>query len=261
MQSQLQEAVNAIKSGNTDRAKQLLADVLKHNPQDENAWLWMTRCLTSNDEKRYCFERVLKINPQNQHAVEGIRRLNNPVSATPQPKATQQQSGSQRKPKQSNLLFGILALLGLLWFACIFAAVTWMFPDSTASNVPSQQNNPIPTAVRRPNYRQMLEDNGFVYYQNDAEGDPIYVSPCGCVVTVKPDYLGFAAYVTDDDCPIEDMGRIISIMYPPEVLDFIVANMDVVSKDTIAQGTAAEHEIVMDFDRVDYKLVIIIRDR
>lgn len=262
MQSNLQEAVNAIKSGNTEQAKRLLADILRQNPQDENAWLWMTRCLTSNDEKRYCFERVLKINPQNQHAIEGIRRLNNPISTTPQPKATQQQSAHQPKPKKSSLLVGVLVVFGILGFACFCAAAMWMFPDSTASNVQSQQNNPAPTAVRRPNYRQMLEANGFVYYANDDEGNPIYVSPCGCVAIVAQDHVGFAAkYYPDNQCPIEDMGAIIRIMYPSEVMDFIASNMnEVIVKDTTVHGTAAGYRINIDFDPYDPKLIMTIED-
>lgn len=259
MQSQLQEAVNAIKSGNTDRAKQLLADVLKHNPQDENAWLWMTKCVTSNDEKRYCFERVLKINPQNQHAIEGIRRLNNPVPPTPLPRATQQQSVSPPQRKKSNSWLFILMTLGFVGFIC-FCCGFYLLGSPVSS--PTKTVSNVPTKKTRPDYKRILEANGFVYRMNAENGDPIYVSPCGCVVTVNPDYVGFAAkYYPDNQCPIEDMGAIIRIMYPPEVIDFIVSNMNaVISEDTTVHGTAAGYRINIDFDPYDPKLIITIED-
>jgi hypothetical protein len=97
---------------------------------------------------------------------------------------------------------------------------------------------------------------------NDENGDPIYVSPCGCVVTVKQNYVGFAAkYYPDNQCPIVDMGTIIRIMYPSDVIDFIVSNMnEVIVKDTTVHGTAAGYRINIDFDPYDPKLIMTIED-
>lgn len=78
MVSLLQQAVAYIRAGDIEKGRQLLIEVLKQNPRDEDAWLWMTTCVTEPDRKRYCFNRVLKINPQNQHAITGLRRLDNP---------------------------------------------------------------------------------------------------------------------------------------------------------------------------------------
>ena len=69
---QLQQAITAIKSGNKETGKQLLIEVLKVNPRNENAWLWMTKVVSSNDERIRCLQNVLKINPDNEIAQRGL---------------------------------------------------------------------------------------------------------------------------------------------------------------------------------------------
>jgi hypothetical protein len=64
----------------------------------------MTLCVTEVEQKRYCFQKVLKINPQNQHAIAGLARLNNPVVPLTQPQVIQQPI------KKEILRFSMLAL-------------------------------------------------------------------------------------------------------------------------------------------------------
>lgn len=138
MSTPLEEAVACIKAGNTEKGKQLLADVLKQNPRDENAWLWMTRCVTSTEQKRDCFNRVLKINPQNQYAIEGLRRLNNPVSPKTQSKPKVNQQPVEKKRLGA---FGIIVIIGL-GFAFIFFCLCPL----ASMVVPGSNNTPAPTA-------------------------------------------------------------------------------------------------------------------
>ncbi len=93
MATLLEQAVAYIKAGDTEKAKPLLVEVIKQNPRDENAWLWMSRCVSNVEQKKDCFERVLVINPQNLYAIEGLNRLNNsvPNNSVPKVKVNQQQ--------------------------------------------------------------------------------------------------------------------------------------------------------------------------
>lgn len=90
MPTMLEQAVAHIRMGEIDKARSLLIDVLKQNPRDEDAWLWMSRCVTETEQKRYCFEKVLKLNPQNQQAIRSLSRLDKPVSPPTQSKVSQQ---------------------------------------------------------------------------------------------------------------------------------------------------------------------------
>jgi hypothetical protein len=87
----LEQAVAHIRAGEVEKARPLLIEVLKQNPRDENAWLWMSRCVTEIEQKRYCFEKVLKLNPQNQYAIRSLSYLNRPVSPAAQPKVSQEE--------------------------------------------------------------------------------------------------------------------------------------------------------------------------
>lgn len=71
----LQEAIAAIKAGDKTTGKQLLTELIKANPQNENAWLWMTNVVTSDAERTKCLERVLQINPNNEAAKKALATI------------------------------------------------------------------------------------------------------------------------------------------------------------------------------------------
>jgi hypothetical protein len=90
MLTPLEQAVTLIRAGKIAEARAILIEVLKQNPRNDYAWLCMTLCVAEVEQKRYCFQKVLKINPQNQHAIAGLARLNNPIVPLTQPQVIQQ---------------------------------------------------------------------------------------------------------------------------------------------------------------------------
>lgn len=71
----MREAIQAAQSGNKNWARECLGRVLKADPRNEEAWLWLSAVLDTVAEKRYCLERVLAINPANAQAQAGLRYL------------------------------------------------------------------------------------------------------------------------------------------------------------------------------------------
>ncbi len=71
----MREAIQAVRSGNKTWARECLGRVLKADPYNEEAWLWLSAVLDTVAEKRYCLERVLAINPANAQAQDGLRYL------------------------------------------------------------------------------------------------------------------------------------------------------------------------------------------
>jgi hypothetical protein len=71
----LQEAIQAIKSGDKAQGRSLLLQILKTNPQHENAWLWLAAAVEEPQQKRDCLQKVLAINPNNQTAKAGLKQL------------------------------------------------------------------------------------------------------------------------------------------------------------------------------------------
>lgn len=81
----LDDAVQLIKSGNPQAAVPILKRILLANPKDENAWLWLYACVSSVEEKKYCLQKALEINPGNPPARKALEKLN--ASTTFQPPA------------------------------------------------------------------------------------------------------------------------------------------------------------------------------
>jgi hypothetical protein len=264
MTTTLDQAVILIKAGNIEEARPLLIEYLKQNPGDENAWLWMSRCVTEAEQKRYCFEKVLKINPQNPHAIKGLERLNNPAPSTAPPKPVQQPV-SQAKPKKNNSLVFILVGISLLGLCLIFVCgiALLFFPNQIKLSNLSQPTNSPPTQKARTDYVSLLLANGFRYTTDDGDGNPIYVSSCGLLVTVKPGYTGFVSQYNpeNDNCAAKDMGRIISIMYPSEVFNFVFTNMSSLKRyDEMITGTAVGYKISVALTEYGKTYAVIISD-
>lgn len=71
----LEEAIAAIKAGDVDTGRELLANVLQVDYDNEKAWLWLSSVVESKERRRQCLERVLEINPNNQAAKRGLAKL------------------------------------------------------------------------------------------------------------------------------------------------------------------------------------------
>ena len=71
----LRRAIAAIKAGDKVGGQRLLAEVIRNDPRNEAAWLWLSAALDSDEQRRICLERVLSINPGNQAAQQGLARL------------------------------------------------------------------------------------------------------------------------------------------------------------------------------------------
>jgi hypothetical protein len=81
----LQEAINAIQDGDLTGGKTLLAKLLQQEPSNEAAWIWMSGTVEDIDQRRYCLEKVLEINPANATAKAGLARLGFELPTTTPP--------------------------------------------------------------------------------------------------------------------------------------------------------------------------------
>ncbi|GIK38205.1 MAG: hypothetical protein BroJett011_20380 [Chloroflexota bacterium] len=84
----IQQAIAAIKAGDKITGKQLLIEIIKADPRNENAWLWMTNVTGSDTERATCLENVLKINPNNEDAKKALATIQQRQASQPigQPK-------------------------------------------------------------------------------------------------------------------------------------------------------------------------------
>lgn len=84
-EEELKQAILLIRAGDTKGGGQILHDILMANRDLELAWLWLSACVETDDDKRYCLGEVLRINPNNISARKGIERLGPETAVPPQP--------------------------------------------------------------------------------------------------------------------------------------------------------------------------------
>lgn len=71
----IQEAVEKIKSGKKDEGRRILVQILRSDPKNEWAWLWLAVAVEDPDKREECLERVLRINPNNQQAAKMMDKI------------------------------------------------------------------------------------------------------------------------------------------------------------------------------------------
>jgi len=71
----LEQAARAVISGNKSQAQVILAELLRREPKNEEAWLYLAELVEKKEYAIDCLERVLRINPSNKTAREKLLRL------------------------------------------------------------------------------------------------------------------------------------------------------------------------------------------
>jgi tetratricopeptide (TPR) repeat protein len=74
-QAWLREGIAAVKSGESEKARGLLLRVIETDERNEQAWLWLSGVVETDEERRICLENVLAINPGSASAQTGLARL------------------------------------------------------------------------------------------------------------------------------------------------------------------------------------------
>jgi hypothetical protein len=72
---QVRKGIAAARSGRSDEARRLLQTVVRADPDNEMAWLWLSGLMPTDHQKRDCLEHVLRANPRNGYARAGLVRL------------------------------------------------------------------------------------------------------------------------------------------------------------------------------------------
>jgi len=127
----LRQAITAIKSGDKALGKQLLVQVLEQDSRNEHAWLWLSQCVTSHEQKLDCIKRVLDINPSNATAQKELARLQTLSQIKAQPVLAKP---PQKKAKSTNSFLWILVGVIAIGCICIFAlGVLWNSGSSNSS--------------------------------------------------------------------------------------------------------------------------------
>ena len=64
----LKQGIAAARAGRKEEARRTLARAIKLDGRNEQAWLWLSGVVETDEQRRVCLEKVLAINPENAHA-------------------------------------------------------------------------------------------------------------------------------------------------------------------------------------------------
>jgi thioredoxin-like negative regulator of GroEL len=82
-QALLQQAKDAVRAGRKAEAQELLRQVLQANPRSEQAWLVLAAAMNTAQQRSYCLQRALAVNPSNQQVQQELARLQQRVPTPP----------------------------------------------------------------------------------------------------------------------------------------------------------------------------------
>jgi hypothetical protein len=102
----LQQGIAALRAGSKAQARQLLARAIQEDPQNEQAWLWLSGAVESDEERLECLNRTLAIDPNNEMAQRGLAALRQKQPSRPSapaPSQTARQTMSDPVAPQSGL--------------------------------------------------------------------------------------------------------------------------------------------------------------
>ena len=89
-QAQFEKAINAIRKGDPEEGRSILIALLKSNPRNELAWLWLARSLPDDKQRIAALEQCIKVNPESETARRTLEQLKTRRSPTqPKPNPTQ----------------------------------------------------------------------------------------------------------------------------------------------------------------------------
>ncbi|GJM42758.1 MAG: hypothetical protein DHS20C20_30400 [Ardenticatenaceae bacterium] len=76
MSTQLEKAVAYIKSGDKQAGKAVLLRILKTDPANSRAWMYMSAVVNKPEMKRKCLEEAIELQPNNEMARNALAKLN-----------------------------------------------------------------------------------------------------------------------------------------------------------------------------------------
>lgn len=142
--SRLKKAISLAKSGQADRAAELLRELVQENHEDIYAWLWLAECTTDTGEARYAAKQVLSLRPTNSRALLILEELGEddgsrfiPVWMRPKRKREDNRI-SRMSPRSKIFLFGGI-IAGIIALTLGFAYLT-DFPNEAVSEAAVASN-------------------------------------------------------------------------------------------------------------------------
>ncbi len=71
----LHQGIAAARAGQREAARTILQNVVRLDPRNEIAWMWLSSVAADDTERLFCLKKLLEINPANEFALKGLKAL------------------------------------------------------------------------------------------------------------------------------------------------------------------------------------------
>jgi hypothetical protein len=110
------EGIRIFQAGDKQKAARILARSVQIDSRDEEAWYWLSACVDGLDKKRYCLQKVLKINPENAKARQRLSKLEGFVTDDVTKKPNTDSPRSSQKARIYAITLGItIVVASFIW--------------------------------------------------------------------------------------------------------------------------------------------------
>ncbi|HPO57363.1 MAG TPA: hypothetical protein PLV53_00820, partial [Anaerolineaceae bacterium] len=148
-----QQALAAIDLQNRERAQELLAELMENHPRKPEYWLALSYTLDEKEEKRYCIQQALVLDPDHELALKMLADLDAPPPPPeeppppPKPKTPLEQAADllQNPENRRWVLLGGGLLVGFILL--VWGAVSLIGPRLQPDPGPGISYQPYPTAT------------------------------------------------------------------------------------------------------------------
>lgn len=140
----IQKGIRAAQEGDRERAKLYLSKAVLSAPNSEDAWWWLGQSVDDPQQRAYCFQRVLAINPGHEGAkaqladptptppfTEDDAPIEEPDRSSAQPDAAVLSKPEMESTRRSSSQQVVIILLVLALLCIVVAGGTYIFLDST----------------------------------------------------------------------------------------------------------------------------------
>lgn len=113
----VKDAIQALRSNDKARARQLILAEVKENPSNLTTWLWALEVAANDREKRTILAKILSLDPTHQGALRYLKKLDQESSKDPQAAVTQPSANGKHtgKPEKTTSQVGGIANFFLGW--------------------------------------------------------------------------------------------------------------------------------------------------
>lgn len=134
-QELFKQADYTFQRGNRELAKKYLTEFLAAYPNDEAAWMLMARIVEEKDRKVECYQRALKVNPNNNEAKIGIVRVNSVSPTLPRTNEHTKPWQTKQSPYKNKLRGALVAVFIFLLFGATTFAMAMNNPQSKVAQL------------------------------------------------------------------------------------------------------------------------------